>query len=189
MPWTIKTFPLAVNLSSINRLPWVEPLVNPFFSGFTYELTRIVSLDVRVYTRPWRQYPTCPGSEHLQRKRPKYLDLMRIKQPLPAVVSLLHRVSGALLFFPGIPLLLCSLDIVLNSPEGHVQLQSLLDNPLLKVVLTLSLWFFLHHFCAGIRFLALDLHYGSSLQQARTTSKIVFAAGVILTLLISASMW
>src|SRR5687768_3457414 len=134
-------------------------------------------------------YPTFRGSERLQRKRPKYLDLMEIKQPLPAVVSLLHRVSGALLFFPGIPLLLCSLDMILNSQEDHARFQSLLDSPLLKVVLTLSLWFFLHHFCAGIRFLALDLHYGSSLQQARTTSKIVFAAGVILTLLISVSMW
>lgn len=125
----------------------------------------------------------------MQRKRPKYLDLMEIKQPLPAVVSLLHRVSGALLFFPGIPLLLCSLDMMLSSPEDHAQFQSLLASPLLKLVLTLSLWFFLHHLCAGIRFLALDLHYGSSLEQARSSSKIVLAMGIILTLLISVLMW
>jgi succinate dehydrogenase / fumarate reductase cytochrome b subunit len=134
-------------------------------------------------------YPTFPGSEKLQRKRPKYLDLMEIRQPLPAVVSFLHRVSGALLFFPGIPLLLCSLDMILNSPEDHARFQSLLASPPLKVVLTLSLWFFLHHFCAGIRFLALDLHYGSTLEQARSSSKIVLAAGIILTLLISVLMW
>ncbi len=125
----------------------------------------------------------------MQRKRPKYLDLMEIKQPLPAVVSLLHRVSGALLFFPGIPLLLCSLDMILNSQEDHARFQSLLAIPLIKVVLTLSLWFFLHHFCAGIRFLALDLHYGSTLEQARSSSKIVLAAGIILTLLISVLLW
>jgi succinate dehydrogenase / fumarate reductase cytochrome b subunit len=134
-------------------------------------------------------YPTFPGSEKLQRKRPKYLDLMEIRQPLPAVVSFLHRVSGALLFFPGIPLLLCSLDMILNSPEDHARFQSLLASPPLKVVLTLSLWFFLHHFCAGIRFLALDLHIGSTLEQARSSSKIVLAAGIILTLLISVLMW
>jgi succinate dehydrogenase / fumarate reductase cytochrome b subunit len=114
---------------------------------------------------------------------------MKIKQPLPAVVSFLHRVSGALLFFPGIPLLLCSLDMILNSEEDHARFQSLLAIPLLKVVLTLSLWFFLHHFCAGIRFLALDLHYGSTLEQARSSSKIVLAAGIILTLLISVLLW
>jgi succinate dehydrogenase / fumarate reductase cytochrome b subunit len=51
------------------------------------------------------------------------------------------------------------------------------------------LWFFLHHFCAGIRYLALDLHYGGKLEQARLTSKIVLAAGIILTLLIGAWIW
>lgn len=125
----------------------------------------------------------------MQKKRPKYLDLMEIRQPLPAVISLLHRVSGALLFFPGIPLLLCSLDMMLSSPQGYAQFQSLLTSPLLKGVLALSLWFFLHHFCAGIRFLALDLHYGNTLEQARLSSKAVLAAGIILTLLISVLMW
>ncbi|MEE8327465.1 MAG: succinate dehydrogenase, cytochrome b556 subunit, partial [Nitrosomonadaceae bacterium] len=44
----------------------------------------------------------------MYRKRPKYLNLMEIKLPLPAVISILHRVSGVLLFFPGIPVLLYS---------------------------------------------------------------------------------
>lgn len=114
---------------------------------------------------------------------------MEIRQPLPAVISFLHRLSGALLFFPGIPLLLCSLDMMLNSPQGYAQFQSLLANPLLKGVLLLPLWLFLHHFCAGIRFLALDLHYGGTLEQARFSSRLVLAAGIILTLLISVLMW
>lgn len=125
----------------------------------------------------------------MQRTRPKYLNLLEIKQPLPAVVSLLHRISGALLFFPGIPLVLYSLDMVLNSPHGYAQFQSLLSSPLFKVGLILSLWFFLHHFLAGIRFLALDMHYGFKLEQARLTSKIVLVAGVILTLFIGVWIW
>ena len=68
------------------------------------------------------------------------------------------------------------------------RVQSLLAGPLLKVALTLSMWFFLHHFCAGT-VSCLDLHYGSTLEQARTSSKAVLAAGVILTLLFSALMW
>lgn len=157
--------------------------------GFICDRTQVVPLSITVYTNPWMQNPTFSASEKLQRKRPKYLDLMEIRQPLPAVVSLLHRVSGALLFFPGIPLLLCSFDMVLNSPQGYAQFQSLLANPLLKGILILSLWFFVHHFCAGIRFLALDLHYGGTLEQARLSSKVVLAAGIILTLLISVLMW
>lgn len=114
---------------------------------------------------------------------------MEIKQPLPAVISVLHRISGALLFFPGIPLLLCGLEMTLNSPQGYAQFQALVTNPLSKTALTLLLWFFLHHLFAGIRFLALDLHYGGALEQARLTSKVVLAAGIILTLLISLLIW
>lgn len=125
----------------------------------------------------------------MQRKRPKYLNLIEIRQPLPAVISVLHRLSGALLFFPGIPLLLCSLDVIVNSSQGYAQFQSLLTNPVLKGALVLSLWFFLHHFCAGIRYLALDLHYGGTLEQARFSSKVVLAAGIVLTLLIALLIW
>ncbi len=125
----------------------------------------------------------------MQRKRPKYLNLMEIRQPLPAVISILHRLSGVLLFFPGIPLLLCGLDVIINSPQGYAQFQSLLTNAVFKGALTLLLWFFLHHFCAGIRYLALDLHYGSTLEQARFSSKVVLAAGIVLTLLIALLIW
>jgi succinate dehydrogenase / fumarate reductase cytochrome b subunit len=125
----------------------------------------------------------------VQSNRPKYLNLLEIRQPLPAVVSFLHRVSGALLFFPGIPLLLCGLDIALNSSQDYARLQSFLDDPLAKGFLTLLLWAFLHHFFAGIRFLALDLGYGGALGQARASSKTVLAAGILFTLLISIRLW
>ncbi|GAB1720205.1 MAG: succinate dehydrogenase subunit C [Nitrosospira sp.] len=125
----------------------------------------------------------------MQSDRPKYLNLLKIRQPLPAVVSFLHRVSGALLFFPGIPLLLCGLDMALNSPQDYARLQSVLDNSLIKGLLTLLLWFFLHHFFAGIRFLALDLGYGGALRQARASSKAVLAAGILFTVLVSIRVW
>ena len=108
---------------------------------------------------------------------------------MPAVVSLLHRISGALLFFPGIPALLCGLEMALSSPEKYARLQAILTSPLAKVGLLLSLWFFVHHFCAGIRFVALDLHYGIELEQARLTSKVVLVAGVIITVLIGVVIW
>jgi succinate dehydrogenase / fumarate reductase cytochrome b subunit len=125
----------------------------------------------------------------LPKKRPKYLDLLKIRQPLPAVISILHRISGTLLFFPGIPLVLCSLDMALGSPEGYAQFQSFLNNPVAKFGLILALWFFVHHFCAGIRYLALDLHYGVKLEQARLSSKVVVGAGIVLTLLTGAVIW
>ncbi|SEN36339.1 succinate dehydrogenase subunit C [Nitrosospira multiformis] len=125
----------------------------------------------------------------MPKKRPKYLDLLKIRQPLPAVISILHRISGALLFFPGIPLVLCGLDMALGSPEGYAQFQSFLNNPVAKFGLILALWVFVHHFCAGIRYLALDLHYGVKLEQARLSSKVVVGAGIVLTLLTGAVIW
>jgi succinate dehydrogenase cytochrome b subunit len=125
----------------------------------------------------------------LHNKRPKHLDLFKIKLALPAVVSILHRISGVLLFFPGIPLILCGLQMMLTSQQSFEALQNDLSSPAIKFLLLLPLWFFLHHLCAGIRYLALDLHIGIALAQARTGSKLVLVAGILLTLLIGITIW
>jgi succinate dehydrogenase / fumarate reductase cytochrome b subunit len=125
----------------------------------------------------------------LQNKRPKHLNLFKIRQPFPAVVSILHRISGALLFFPGIPLILYSLQMLLQSPQGFEALQDCLRDPVIKVALLLPIWFFLHHLCAGIRHLALDLHIGVTLPQARMGSRLVAAAGILLTALLGVMLW
>jgi succinate dehydrogenase / fumarate reductase, cytochrome b subunit len=125
----------------------------------------------------------------LQKKRPKYLNLLEIRQPLPAIVSILHRISGALLFFPGIPLLLFALESLLSSPQTYAQVQSVFAHPLSKAAFVLAVWLFLHHLLAGIRFLGLDLHYAIEIHQARLTSKLVLAAGIVLALLICVAIW
>ncbi len=125
----------------------------------------------------------------LKHKRPKHLDLFKITQPLPAIVSIMHRISGVLLFFPGIPLLLYGLHMLLKSPESFAAVQAAVQHPGLKLLLVMFIWFYLHHLCAGIRFLALDLHYGIALDQARATSKWVLAISVLLTLLMGVALW
>ena len=125
----------------------------------------------------------------MHKKRPKHLNLIEIKLPLPALISILHRVSGVLLFFPGIPILLYSLQMMLDSPQSHDEFHMILNTFLVKCALVILLWSFMHHLCAGIRHLALDLHYGIELEQARMSSRIVFVAGIALTLLIGAMIW
>lgn len=125
----------------------------------------------------------------MHRKRPKHLHLLQISQPLPAVVSIFHRISGALLFFPGIPVLLCALQQMLDSPQGYARMASLLTSLPVKTGLLVALWFFFHHLCAGIRHLLLDLHYGIELGQAQTASRLVLAGGIALTLLAGAVLW
>jgi succinate dehydrogenase / fumarate reductase cytochrome b subunit len=121
----------------------------------------------------------------MNKKRPKHLALHKIKLPLPGFVSILHRLSGILLFLT-LPLLLWLFQLSLRSIETYTQLTTIFQYPLSKIVMLGLLWAFLHHFCAGIRYLALDLHLGSSLAQARFSSKLVLGVSLLLTVLIGA---
>jgi succinate dehydrogenase / fumarate reductase cytochrome b subunit len=116
----------------------------------------------------------------LKKKRPLWYNLSPLNLPLPGVVSILHRISGALLFLFA-AWLLYLLDSSLASPERFDDVKRALSNPLAKLVLLGLLWAFMHHLCAGIRYLFLDIHKGVDLPTARMTSGIVIAAGVALT--------
>lgn len=124
----------------------------------------------------------------MNKQRPKHLALHRIRLPLSGIVSILHRISGVLLFF-ALPLLLIMLQYSLASIETYTQLMIVLANPLLKLLLLGLLWAFLHHFCAGLRYLAVDLHLVSNLAQARKSSRVVIAASLALTVLIGTKLW
>ncbi len=124
----------------------------------------------------------------MDNSRPKHLALHLIKQPLPAIVSILHRISGMLMFFV-LPLLLWMLQDSLQSPETFTRLHDFLAHPLIRLVLLVLLWAFLHHLCAGLRFLAVDLHYVRNLAQARFTAKLVLVSSLVLTVLIGGRLW
>jgi len=124
----------------------------------------------------------------MDKQRPKHLALHLIKLPLPGFVSILHRTSGLLLFL-ALPLLLLMLQYSLRSIETYTRLMAVLAHPLAKLALLGLLWAFLHHFCAGLRFLAIDLHRVRDLAQARNSSKIVLAASLLLTALFGAKLW
>jgi succinate dehydrogenase / fumarate reductase cytochrome b subunit len=121
-------------------------------------------------------------------KRPKHLALHQIRLPLPGIVSILHRVSGLLLFF-AVPWLLLMFQYSLRSIETYTQLMEVLANPLIKGLLAGLIWACLHHFFAGLRLLAIDLDYGVKLAQARASSKMVLAASLILTVFLGARLW
>jgi succinate dehydrogenase / fumarate reductase cytochrome b subunit len=124
----------------------------------------------------------------MDKKRPKHLDLMKIRLPLPGWVSILHRISGAVLFL-FIPFLLWLLQVSLGSAETYAVFKSALASPLVKFVLLGLLWTFLHHFFAGVRYLALDLQLGVELTPARASSTAVLIVSIMLTLLIGVWLW
>lgn len=124
----------------------------------------------------------------IKKTRPKHLDLGKIRLPLPGYVSILHRISGVALFLM-LWLLLLLFDRSLGSPESFGQYKEMVGNPLIKLILLGLLWAYLHHFCAGIRFLLLDLHKGIDLPTARKTSVAVLAVSLTLTVIIGAKLW
>lgn len=122
------------------------------------------------------------------KKRPKHLDLTKIKLPLPGVVSILHRISGAGLFL-FIPFVLFLLQTSLASPEGFAAVKQVMGSGFAKLILLGLLWALLHHFFAGLRFLAMDLHFCLDLPQARRSSVMVLAASLSLTFLLGVWLW
>jgi succinate dehydrogenase / fumarate reductase cytochrome b subunit len=123
------------------------------------------------------------------KQRPVYLNLVRIRLPLPGLVSILHRVSGAALFFVGLPLLLVGVERSLASPGAFDAFRSALSTPLAKIVLIGLVWAYLHHFCAGIRFLLLDVQRGIELEPARRSSVVVLVVSLVLTFLVGMRLW
>lgn len=119
----------------------------------------------------------------IKKRRPKNLDLTTIRLPLPGILSIIHRVSGAGIFLM-LPVLLWLFESSLSSPETFAVFKAVVGYPLVKVVLFGLIWLYLHHFCAGIRYLLLDLHKGIDLESARRSSKLVFAVSIALTLFI-----
>ena len=123
------------------------------------------------------------------RQRPKYYDLNLAHLPPPWLVSIFHRVSGLLLFFPVLPLLLYLMQLSLGSEEGYARIAQYWERPIAKLAVLGVVWLYAHHFWAGIRYLLLDVHWGIDKAPARASALAVLAAGVITTLLIGWRLW
>ena len=121
-------------------------------------------------------------------KRPKYLNLLQIRLPLPGLISIMHRVSGALLFLV-LPLLLCGLQQSLTSADSFSTMQSAFSHWVVKLVAIGLAWGYLHHLCAGLRHLALDLDIGTDLAATRLSSMFVLGVSLLSTVVVAALLW
>ena len=118
--------------------------------------------------------------------RPEYRNigigqLSKYRLPLAGKVSILHRISGLLLFIC-LPFLLYLLDQSLTSEISFDAFKGFLANPIIKIVVLVLSWAYLHHFCAGIRFLVLDVHVAVNKEGGRQTALAVLVVSLLLTL-------
>ncbi len=120
--------------------------------------------------------------------RPKNLNLFTIRLPINAVVSILHRASGVGLFLC-LPLILLALQALVGSQESYTALTSWLNTWFVKLLLIGLGWAFFHHFFAGIRHLLQDIHWMTSLSNARLSSRILLWLVGVSTVIFAALIW
>ncbi len=121
-------------------------------------------------------------------ERPVFLNLLRIHLPVTGWVSILHRLSGALLFL-AVPFGVWGLTLSLSGEAGFRRMAEWTGHPLGKLALSILAWAFAHHLFAGLRHLALDAHWGLDLRHARRSSIAVLLAGALATLLFAGKLF
>ena len=114
----------------------------------------------------------------MKQNRPKNLDLTKIKLPITAQVSILHRISGVLLFL-SIPFFIYLLQLSLSNEQGYAEAVALVDNLFVKLILFVLLWALMHHLLAGIRFLLIDVDIGVKIDAARKSAKHAIISGIV----------
>lgn len=120
--------------------------------------------------------------------RPVYLDVTKYKFPNTAIVSIIHRVTGVLLFLY-LPFLIWALDMSLNSGEQFQGLIQLLDIPIMKLFSWLLLASLIFHFVAGVRHLLMDMGIGETHRGGRMGANLVFIISIILMLVAGVWLW
>ena len=118
--------------------------------------------------------------------RPVNLDFTTFKLPLPAITSILHRISGAFVFV-GIALLLFLLDTSLESAEGFARVGEWLGNPLVKLITWAVLAALLYHLLAGIKHLVMDFGIGETLSGGVLGARLVLTLAVVS--IVAAGVW
>jgi succinate dehydrogenase / fumarate reductase cytochrome b subunit len=119
-----------------------------------------------------------------QQKRPKFLNLLKIRMPIGAIASIAHRLSGVILFML-IPFLIYILEISLKTEQGFQQVTEFFARTDVRVVLVLVIWMFAYHLINGVRLLLLDLDIGITRTASRLNSWLVILLGLLVMVFVA----
>jgi len=121
-------------------------------------------------------------------KRPVNLALWTIRFPIPAIISILHRLSGFLLFLL-IPFTIYVWQYSLISADNFDNVKTNFQSLSVKFLVWLFISALIYHLIAGIRHLLMDMHIGDSKVAGRVSSYIVLALSIILALGLGVYIW
>ncbi|WP_280190920.1 succinate dehydrogenase, cytochrome b556 subunit [Delftia sp. PS-11] len=119
-------------------------------------------------------------------------DVPTYRLPPAGFVSILHRVSGLLMFLL-LPFILWMLDASLTSEISFDGFTAVFAGPMgwfLKLVCLALIWAYLHHFCAGLRHIFMDVnHHAVNKQFGKSSALTVLALSIGLTLVLGAKLF
>jgi succinate dehydrogenase / fumarate reductase cytochrome b subunit len=132
-------------------------------------------------------------SEAVKKNRQRYgvmsfAQTVHYRLPLAGFVSIFHRASGALMVLL-LPFALYLLDKSLTSEISFEYLKGFTSHWFVKLLILALSWAYLHHFCAGIRHLLMDVHMGLDKETGHKTSVAVFAVSLVLTALVALKLF
>jgi succinate dehydrogenase / fumarate reductase cytochrome b subunit len=112
-----------------------------------------------------------------------FLNLLKISFPITAIASILHRLSGILIFLL-LPFLLYALQLTVSSEQSFQSLQKFLSINWVKFTLWGSLSAICYHLLAGIRHILMDIGLGESKCMAKISAAITILFSILLAVLI-----
>ena len=124
----------------------------------------------------------------VNKNRPVNLDLLTIKFPIMAICSILHRLSGLLLFIL-IPVSLCLLSQSLQSEHHFSELKLFLTQPGGKCGVWVALSALSYHLLAGVRHMLMDFGFAESVMGAKRSAMALFVAFLLIAILLGAWLW
>lgn len=133
-------------------------------------------------------YATERWGKRVNSKRPVNLDITTIKLPLPAYTSILHRISGVILFI-GLGFLLYGLELSLASEESFDALKALLSAPLAKIIIWGILSALIYHLIAGVKHLLMDVDVGDGKESGSLGAIITLVLSTVLIILAGVWVW
>lgn len=124
----------------------------------------------------------------VNKKRPVNLDLLSMKFPPMAIVSILHRISGIVLFL-FLPIVLYIVSQSLPSEQAFAQTKIMLLHPGYKLIIWAFSAAMIYHIIAGFRHIIMDLGFGEHLSAGRRSALFILVLSVILTILVGIWIW
>jgi succinate dehydrogenase / fumarate reductase cytochrome b subunit len=134
------------------------------------------------------------------KQRPVYRNIhisqiVSYRLPPAGIVSILHRVSGAMMFLL-MPFIIWMFDTSLTSEISYSQFTAVfaggvgfLPGWCVKLVALALIWAYLHHFIAGVRHLWMDATHAVTKEFGHTSALVTLVASVVLTVVLGAKLF